>query len=60
MAESPDPAQYAAAVLGIQAVLSLTGLDKIATVWPDKTVVTDADLTVLADRWAATSPWGYS
>jgi hypothetical protein len=57
MTEPPDPTQLAAAVLGFQAVLALTGLDKFATVWPDETITTDADLNQLADQWAARHPW---
>ena len=57
MTASPDPARLAAAILGFQFVLSLAGLDEIATVWPDETVVTDEDLNDMADRWAARHPW---
>ena len=56
--ERPDPARYAAAVLGIQAVLAVAGLDTVATVWPDETLVTDEQLGKLADQWACRSPWG--
>jgi hypothetical protein len=54
----PDPGRYAAAVLGIQAVLAMVGLDGCAVVWPDRQLVTDEDLGTLADRWAERSPWG--
>jgi len=57
MTEPPDPTQLAAAVLGFQAVLSMTGLDQFATIWPDETIVTDTDLNRLADRWTAQHPW---
>lgn len=57
MTRAPDPASYAAAVLGCQAVLALTGLAEIATVWPDATVVTDEQLGELTDQWADRNPW---
>lgn len=54
----PDPGRYAAAVLGIQSVLAVAGLDEVATVWPDIDVVDDEQLGQLADTWAERSPWG--
>jgi hypothetical protein len=57
MTQVPTRDQLAAAVLGVVMVLSLTGLDTIATVWPDATIVTDMDLNRLADQWAAQHPW---
>jgi hypothetical protein len=58
LTERPDPDRYACAVLAIQAALSATGLDEIATVWPDTDLVTDEELGQLSDRWANRSPWG--
>lgn len=57
MTRAPDPDRYAAAVLGIQTVLALVGLDDCAVVWPDTSLVTDEDLGALADRWADAHPW---
>jgi hypothetical protein len=54
---APDPATYARAVLGCQAVLAMLGLDAIATVWQDTTVATDQDLAEMVDRWAERNPW---
>lgn len=58
LTRQPDPDRYAAAVLGIQAVLSLAGLGAIATVHQDEAVVTDEEMGRLADEWAEASPWG--
>lgn len=57
MTERPDRDQLAAAVLGFVAVLSMTGLDEIATVWPDLAIILNEDLNRLADQWAARHPW---
>lgn len=54
---TPDPDRYAAAVLGCQAVLSITGLAAVATVWHDPTVVTDEHLGAVVDQWADHNPW---
>lgn len=55
--QQPDPDRYAAAVLGIQAVLQLTGQADTATIWQDQGVVTDEQLGYLTDRWANSNPW---
>ena len=57
MTARPDPDRYAAAVLGCQTVLALTGLGDIATVRPDERLVTDEDIGALHDRWAEGNPW---
>lgn len=57
MTEVPTRDQLAAAVLGFVTVRSLTGLDTIAIVWPDATIITDVDLNRLADQWVARHPW---
>lgn len=54
----PDPARYATVVLGVQVLLSMAGLDQVATVHQDQRVVTDEELGRLADEWAEASPWG--
>lgn len=57
MVERPDPDKYAAAVLGFQWVLAMVGLSEVATVWPDRSLVTDEQLNELSDHWQSANAW---
>jgi hypothetical protein len=57
MVERPDPDKYAAAVLGFQWVLAMVGLSEVATVWPDRSLVTDDELNQLSDQWHRANAW---
>lgn len=58
MATRPDPARYAAVVLGVQSVLQLAGLADSAAVWPDAQTADDQQIAAIADRWADGNQWG--
>jgi hypothetical protein len=54
----PDQERYAAVVLGVQALLSVAGVEHQATIHQDEHLVDDETLGWLADQWATASPWG--